>query len=67
MYNYYIYDQSKNTNAQSIGELAPLAVPDGQFDFWTLDFIIGLPINGLFNAVMVCIDKLFKLVRLVPY
>ena len=40
---------------------------DGWFNYWTLDLIIGLPASGLFNAVMVCIDKLTKLVRLVPY
>ena len=41
-------------------------MPDRPFDFWNLDFITVLPASGLFNAVIVRIDKLPKFVRLVP-
>ena len=41
-------------------------MPDSWFGFWTLAFIAGLPTNGSFNAVMVSIDKLTKLVRYMP-
>ena len=38
-----------------------------QFNFWTLDFTTDLPASGLFYELMVYINKLTKLVRLVPY
>ena len=47
--------------------LPPLPVPDKWFNFWTLDSITGLPTSDLFNVILVCIDKLIKLVRLVPF
>ena len=53
-------------NALPAGELAPVPIPERRFDIWTLDFITGLPSDGGFNAVMVCVDKLTKLVKIVP-
>ena len=66
MHGCYIYQQAKDIIALPAGEFSPLPVPDRRSIFWTFDFIIGLPIYGWFNAVMVCIDKLTKLVKLVP-
>ena len=41
-------------------------MPDRLLKFWTLDFIICLPANGLFSAIMLYGSKVTKLVRLMP-
>ena len=65
MHGCYVYQLAKDINALPAMQLYPLPVCERWFDFQTLDFITGLAANGLFNAVIVCIDKLTKLVRLV--
>ena len=57
---------AKNSTAAPPGELAPLLIPSEHFACWLLDFITCLPIDHGFNAVLVCVDKLSKLVCLVP-
>ena len=54
-------------NLLPAGDLAPLPVPDRWLNFWTLDLTTDLPTNGCLNAAMICIYKVTKLVRLVPY
>ena len=66
MSRYCVGQQTYDINALPDGELTPLPVPDRCFDFRTLDFITVLPTNVQFNVIMVCIERLTKLVRLVP-
>ena len=56
----------KDVNALPQEELAPLPVPESHFDMWTMDFVNGLPLDGGFNGLMVCLEKLTKLTRLIP-
>ena len=46
--------------------LQPLPVPDGKFDNCTIDFMIYLPEDDGYNALIVVVDKLSKLSWLVP-
>ena len=41
-------------------------VPYTCFDLWTMDFVTGLPLDGGFNRLMVCVEKLTKLTCLIP-
>ena len=63
---YAVYQQVKDVNALSQGELAPLPVPESHFDMWTMDFVTGLPLDGGLNGLMVFVEKLTKLTRLIP-
>ena len=46
--------------------LQPLPIPDGKFEYCTIDFMTDLPeVNGN-NALMVIVNKYSKLSRLVP-
>ena len=48
------------------GSLVPIPLPLDCFSFWTMDFITSLPKDQGSNAIFTCIDKLTKLVRLIP-
>ena len=47
--------------------MAPLPIPGSQFAIWSLDFIVGLPSDKGYNAILTVVDMLTKLVKLVPY
>ena len=66
IHNCVTYKWAKDSTTTPPGELAPLAIPSEHFACLSLDFITCLAVNRGFNAVMVCIDKLTKLVCLAP-
>ena len=37
-----------------------------QFNYWTMDFITGLPFDKSCNAIYNCVDKLTKLINIIP-
>ena len=37
-----------------------------RFSSWSLDFIVDLPLSDGFNAILTIVDRLIKLVKLVP-
>ena len=34
---------------------------------WTMDFVTGLPLGSGLNRLMVCVEKLTKIISLIPY
>ena len=58
---------NKSRTQKPYGLLQPLAVPDTRCHTWSLDFIVGLPLTARGNnAILTVVDKLTKLVVLVP-
>ena len=48
------------------GLLNPLLVPARRFGSWSLDFIVDLPLSSGYNAILTVVDRLTKLVKLIP-
>lgn len=59
--------QNKSSNQKPGGLLQPLPVPERPWQIVSMDFIMGLPetLNG-YTAILVVVDKLTKMVRLIP-
>jgi Integrase zinc binding domain/RNase H-like domain found in reverse transcriptase len=59
--------RNKSSNQKPIGLLQPFEVPEERFQHVSMDFITALPKtkNG-FDAIMVIVDKLTKLVMFIP-
>ena len=58
--------RAKDSTQASPGQLAPLPTPERRFQTWTMDFITGLPMHKGLNGIFVCVEKLTKLVKLIP-
>ena len=48
------------------GELAPIPVPVSVFNYWTIDLITRLTLDAGCNAIYIYVDKLKKLVKIIP-
>ena len=48
------------------GLLTPNEIPRGYWEIISCDFIVDLPRSQGFNLIMVCIDRLSKMVCLIP-
>eukprot|EP01132_Coremiostelium_polycephalum_P001554 gene1554-1970_t len=68
--NCHICMQCSDHKRRDVGELRPLEVPEQLFGSWSMDFIPKLPEmerNGcIFNGLWVLVDRLSKLVKLIP-
>ena len=60
------YQRAKDTTPTQPGQLASLPIPMEHFTYWSLVFVSCLSLNHNFNVVIVCIDKLTKLICLAP-
>ena len=58
--------RSKPLRQKPLGLLAPNAVPDGYWQIISVDFVTDLPKSKTFDSIMVCIDRLSKMVRIIP-
>lgn len=59
--------QNKPSNKTPAGLLQPLPIPDTRWHTVTLDFMVRLPKTvNKFDAILVFVDKLTKMVHLVP-
>jgi hypothetical protein len=59
--------ENKSSNASPIGLLAPLPIPKRKWEVVTMDFITFLPrTKNKYDAVMVVVDKLTKMVHFIP-
>ena len=58
---------NKSTNRKPMGLLSPLPIPEGKWESVSLDFIMPLPMTPRgYNAVLVFVDRLTKMIRLAP-
>ena len=48
------------------GLLTPNEIPQGYWDIISCDFIVDLPRSRGFDSIMVCMDRLSKMVHLIP-
>jgi hypothetical protein len=48
------------------GLLTPNEIPRGYWEIISCDFIVDLPRSRGFDSIMVCVDRLSKMVRLIP-
>ena len=54
------------TSHRTHGELHPLPIPAGPWKSVSMDFIIGLPLVGGYDAVLVTVDCFMKMAHLLP-
>ena len=58
---------NKSKTVKPAGLLQPLPIPEGKWDSVSMDFICGLPCSKAgFDSILVIVDRLSKLVHLVP-
>lgn len=55
-----ICQQAKPDRAKYPGLLQPLPVPDGAWQTISMDFVEGLPKSGVFDTILVVVDKFSK-------
>ena len=58
--------RSKDSTFKKPGLLAPMPIPKRHFDVWSIDFTSALPLCTGFNTFFTYIDKLSKLIHLIP-
>ena len=59
-------NRTKTFPAKPSGALVPNQIPKGIWEIITVDLITGLPESQGFNAIMVTVDRLSKLVHVIP-
>ena len=64
---------NKSTSQKTAGLLHPLPIPDKPWDSGSMDFIVQLPPTTVrpgqskgYDAILVCVDRLTKMVKLIP-
>jgi transposase InsO family protein len=58
--------RSKPLRQKPLGLLTPNEIPTGYWQIISCDFITDLPRSRGYDSVMVCVDRLSKMVRLIP-
>jgi hypothetical protein len=58
--------RTKPLRQKPLGLLSPNEVPENFWQIISCDFVTDLPSSKGFNSVMVCVDRLSKMVRLIP-
>jgi hypothetical protein len=58
--------KTKPLHQKPHGLLAPNEIPNGYWEIISCDFIVDLPRSRGFDSIMVCVDRLSKMVRLIP-
>ena len=58
--------RTKPLRQKPLGLLSPNEVPENFWQIISCDFVTDLPSSKGFNAVMVCVDRLSKMVRFIP-
>jgi len=49
-----------------VGELHPLWIPDSQWDMFSIDFVVELPLSSRHNVVMTVVDSVLKQAYFIP-
>ncbi len=59
--------RNKSSNQKPVGLLCPLYIPEGPWDWVSMDFITDLPhTKSGYNCILVFVDRLTKMVHLAP-
>ena len=66
MHGCQVCQKQKDLTSAPAGLLWPIDTPVERFSVWSIDFIIDLPLSRSFNDVFTVVDKLTKLVKLIP-
>ena len=61
-----ICQRTKPLQQKPLGLLCPNKIPDNNWQIISCDFVTDLPRSKGFNSVMVCVDRLSKMVQLIP-
>jgi hypothetical protein len=59
-------NRTKTFPAKPVGKLVPTQIPQDIWDIITVDLITGLPESAGYNAIMVVVDRLSKLLHAIP-
>lgn len=59
-------NRTKIFPAKPVGKLVPTQIPQDIWDIITVDLITGLPESAGYNAIMVVVDRLSKLLHAIP-
>lgn len=59
-------NRTKTFPAKPVGKLVPTQIPKDIWEIITVDLITGLPESGGYDAIMVVVDRLSKMVHVMP-
>lgn len=59
-------NRTKTYPAKPVGKLVPTQIPKDIWEIVTVDLITGLPDSGGYNAIMVVVDRLSKMLHVIP-
>jgi len=66
MEGYNAYQCNKNRTEQPAGKLMPNSIPEKPWMHISADFITKLPLAQGYNAILVVVDRLTKIVHFIP-
>ena len=58
--------RTKDSTERPAGALQPLPIPRNRFESWSMDFVTDLPEHNGYNCIFTCVDRLTKMVKLIP-
>ena len=56
----------KGSHLKPAGKLMPLAIPQRKWDHVALDFVVGMPVQGDYDAICTVVDKATKMCHFIP-
>ena len=56
----------KGSHLKPAGKLMPLEIPNRKWDHVVLDFVVGMPVQGEFDAICTVVDKATKMCHFIP-
>ena len=56
----------KSSHLKPAGKLMPLEIPQRKWDHVVLDFVVGMPVQGEYDAICTVVDKATKMCHFIP-
>ena len=56
----------KGSHLKPAGKLMPLEIPQRKWDHVALDFVVGMPVQGDYDAICTVVDKATKMCHFIP-
>ena len=56
----------KGSHLRPAGKLMPLEIPQRKWDHVVLDFVVGMPVQGEYDAICTVVDKATKMCHFIP-